>query len=158
MKKVLVVLSSVALLGLLAVPGFTQGHRHWGGGPGGMGGPGMMLPFMLKKLDLTSDQQTQVDTILANHRAKFQSLFSQMETAHDGLAEKLFTSTPKPLTTSDLDTTEISKLRGQLMDEGLQVAVEIHNVLTPEQLAKASELHAKMKALHDQMRGMMEDK
>jgi len=42
MKKFLIVLSSVALLALVAVPGFTQGHRHWGGGPGGMGGPGMM--------------------------------------------------------------------------------------------------------------------
>jgi len=158
MKKFLIVLSSVALLALVAVPGFTQGHRHWGGGPGGMGGPGMMFPLMLKKLDLTDDQQARVDKIMATHRPTFQSLFSQMETAHDGLAAKLFTS--GALTTSDVapQTKQISDVREQLMQEGLVVALEVRNILTPEQLAKAAELHTKMKALHEQMRGMMEEK
>ncbi len=158
MKKFLVVLSSVALLALVAVPGFTQGHRHWGGGPGGMGGPGMMLPFMLKKLDLTDDQQAQVDKIMASHRPTFQSLFSQMETAHDGLAGKLFT--PGALTASDVapQATQIGQVREQLMQEGLAVALEVRSILTSEQLTKASEMHTKMKALHEQMRGMMEDK
>lgn len=163
MKKFLVILSSVALLGLLAVPGFTYGHRHWGGGPGGMGGPGMggpgmMLPHLLKKLDLTDDQQAKVDQIMAAHRPTFQSLFSEMKTAHDGLAGKLFT--PGTVTASDVapQAAQISHVREQLMQEGLAVALEVRNVLTSEQLAKASELHAKMKELHEQMRGMMEDK
>lgn len=156
MKKFLVVFSSVALLGLSAVPGFTQGHRHWGGGPG-MGGPGMMLPFMLKKLNLTADQQAKVDQIMTEHRPTFQSLFSQMETAHDGLAAKLFSS--EILTADDATLTALtgptSSIRDQLMREGLKVAIEVRNVLTPEQLRQASALHAQMKALHDQMRGLM---
>ena len=154
MKKFLVVLSSVALLGLLAVPGFTQGHRHWGGGPGGMGGPGMMFPFMLSKLNLTSDQQAAVDKIMSIHRSNLQNYFSQMEAAHEKLTAKLLAPTPN-LTTDDLDTTEISGLREKLMQEGLQAAVAIHNVLTPDQLNQASTLHTQMKALHDQMRSML---
>jgi len=158
MKKFLVVLSSVALLALVAVPGFTQGHGHWGGGHGGgMGGPGMMLPFMLKKLNLTADQQAKVDQIMASHRQTFQGLFTQMETAHDALAGKLFTS--EPLTADDATLTAltgpISPIRDQLMREGLKVAIEVRQVLTPDQLTQASTLHAQMKALHAQERALM---
>ena len=122
------------------------------------GGPGMMLPFMLKKLGLTADQQAQVDKIMADHRANLKSYFSDMETQNEALAEKLF-SAKQPLTLDDVkdQTTQISGLREKLMGEGIAVAVDIHNVLTPDQLAKAADLHAKMKALHDQMRGVMEE-
>jgi hypothetical protein len=44
------------------------------------------------------------------------------------------------------------------MQEGLAVALEVRNLLTPEQLAKAAELHTKMKTLRAEMRGVMEDK
>src|SRR5262245_13779613 len=102
MKKFIIVLSSIALLGLFAVPGFTQGHRHWGGGTVGMGGPGMMIPFMLKKLNLSDDQRAQVDQIMAKHRPNFQKYFADMEAAHEGLTGKLFT--PGALTASDVSS------------------------------------------------------
>lgn len=163
MKKFFVVLSSVALFALWAIPGFTQGPGMWrGGGPHGMGrggGPGMMLPFMLKKLDLTSEQQAQVDQIMADHRNKLKALFSQMETAHEALATKLLASEPNTLTEADVSdqTAAINQIRELLMQEGLKVTIAVRNILTPEQRAKAAELHAKMKSLRAEMRGVMEE-
>src|SRR5262245_48561895 len=123
-----------------------------------MGGPGMMFPFMLKKLDkITDAQQAQIDTIMATHRKNFQALFPQMQAAQDALTTKLLTPTPpdSPLKVSDLDTTAISQARAALMNEGLQFAVDIHNVLTSEQLGQAANLRAQVKALRDQERALM---
>jgi Spy/CpxP family protein refolding chaperone len=162
MKKFVIVLVSVTLFAIWAVPGFTQGPGMWrrGGyhGMGMRGGPGMMLPLMLKKLDLTPEQQAKVDQIMESHRANFRKFFPQMEAAHEAFAAKLFT--PGPLTAADVSdqTVQISQLREQLMQEGLAVALEVRNLLTPEQLAKAAELHTKMKTLRAEMRGVMEDK
>jgi Spy/CpxP family protein refolding chaperone len=67
--------------------------------------------------------------------------------------------TPGTLTVTDLDaqSQNVKQLREQLMTEGLKVGVEIRNVLTPEQLTKAAQIKEKMQAMHEQMRGIMEE-
>ena len=121
-------------------------------------GPGMMLPLMLKKLELTADQDAQVQNIMAAHRDTFKNLFTQLEAAHEEMASKFFA--PGPLSAADLtsQTQGVSQLREQLMNEGLKVALEIRGVLTPDQLAKAAQLKDQMQALHAQMRSFFEEK
>lgn len=120
-------------------------------------GPGMMFPLLLKKLDLTAEQDARVKEIMAAHRETFHSLFKQLETAHEAMTDRFFT--PGDLTVSDLDaqSQNVKQLREQLMNEGLKVGVEIRNVLTPEQLGKAAQIKEKMQAMHEQMRGLMEE-
>jgi hypothetical protein len=50
---------------------------------------------------------------------------------------------------------QISQLRDQLGQEGLQTALEIRNVLTPDQLAKAAQIRQRMQELQAEMRGLM---
>lgn len=132
---------------------------HRPGPPGMMmgDGPGMMFPLILKKLDLTAEQDARVKEIMAAHRETFHSLFKQLEAAHEAMTDRFFT--PGALTVTDLDaqSQNVRQLREQLMTEGLKVGVEIRNVLTPDQLTKAAQIKEKMQTMHEQMRGLMED-
>ena len=162
MKKVSVVFLGLVALSIWTTPVSAQPHRMMGPpGPGGMmmgDGPGMMFPLMLKKLELTTDQDTQVQNIMAAHRDAFKTLFTKLEAAHEEMANKFFA--PGELNTADLtsQTQGMSQLREQLMNEGLKVALEIRGVLTPEQIAKAAQLKDQMQALHAEMRSLFEDK
>ena len=123
---------------------------------GEMGGDSarIALPLLLRGANLTADQKTQVQQIMANHRARLRDLFSQLRAAQDQMANKLF-ATGK-LQEADLapQAQQIAQLRNQLADEGLKVVLEIRGILTPEQLAKASELKSQMQSLHTQMRSL----
>lgn len=121
-------------------------------------GPGMMLPLMLKKLDLTTEQNTQVQNIMAAHRDTFKALFTQLEAAHEEMANKFFASGALGAADLTSQTQAVSQIREQLMNEGLKVALEVRGVLTPAQLAKAAQLKDQMQAIHAEMRSLFEEK
>ena len=129
-------------------------------GPGRMLGdaPGMLLPLVLKGVDLTDAQEKQVHEVMAAHRATFRTLFSELQVAHKAVADKLFA--PGEIQAEDLaaQMQEVTELRERLMQEGLKVALEVRRILTPEQLAKAAELRERMHALHTEMRGLFKEK
>lgn len=122
-----------------------------------MGGSGILSPDLLKKLDLTTDQQTQVHQIMENHRSTFQTLFQQLETARDEMADKFFTT--GTLSTDDFaaQVQQANQMQEQLRSEGLTMELEVRKVLTTEQLAKAAALHESMQALHAQMQSLLAD-
>ena len=140
---------------LWALPGYTQSRPgpHERGGIAG-DGTGIALPLLLRAANLTPDQKAQVRQIMANHRVTLQELFNQLRAAQDQMANKLF-STGR-LQEADLapQVQQIAQLRNQLAEEGLRVVLEIRGVLTPEQLAKASQLKSQMQSLHSQMRSL----
>ena len=117
-----------------------------------------MFPMMiLKKLDLTSEQRTRIQEIMAAHRNSLRSLFEQLETTHDQISTKFFA--PGSLTASDLapQTQSMSRLREALINEGLKAALEIRQALTPEQLVKAAQLQEKMREMREEMRQLLDD-
>jgi Spy/CpxP family protein refolding chaperone len=142
----------------MTVYAHPRGGMGWMG-PGRMMGdaPGMMLPLVLKGVDLTDAQEKQVHEIMAAHRATFRTLFSQLQAAHKDVADKLFA--PGNVQAADLtpEMQRVAQLRAQLMQEGLQVALAVRAVLTPEQLAKAAEIKDRMRALHTEMRGLFKE-
>ena len=109
-------------------------------------GAGMALPLLLRGANLTADQKTQVKQIMSNHRATFQTLFSQLRAAQDQISGILFSA--ETVGEADLapQMQQISALRSQLADEGLRVALEIRNILTPDQLARAAQFKAQMQS------------
>lgn len=119
------------------------------------GGAGMTLPLLLRGANLTADQKTQVKQIVGNHRAAFQTLFSQLRAAQDQISGKLLST--EAVGEADLapQLQQISTLRGQLAEEGLRVALEIRNLLTPDQLASAAQFRTQMQSLQSQMRNLM---
>src|SRR5262245_41150701 len=75
----------------------VYGHPRVGMGPMGGGrmmgdAPGMLLPLVLKGVDLTDAQERQVHEIMKAHRMTFRTLFSELQVAHADMADKLFAS------------------------------------------------------------------
>jgi Spy/CpxP family protein refolding chaperone len=135
--------------------------RHGMGamGPGRMMGDmsGMLLPLVLRGVDLTDEQEKRVHEIMQAHRATFRTLFRELQATQGEMADKLLA--PGEVQAEDLTThlQRAAQLREQLMQEGLKVALEVRGVLTPEQLTKASELKERMRALHSEMRGLFKE-
>jgi Spy/CpxP family protein refolding chaperone len=161
MQKSRRALVGVMALSLWAMTVYGQPRHEMGMmGPGRMLGdaPGMMLPLVLKGIELTDAQEKQVRDIMTAHRATFRTLFSALQVAHQEVADKLFA--PGEVQAEDLTTPmqRVAQLREQLMQEGLKVALAVRGILTPEQLAKAAEIKERMRALHAEMRGLFKDK
>jgi Spy/CpxP family protein refolding chaperone len=151
----------IVVIGLWAAAGYAQPRQGMGAiGPGRMleDGPGMLLPLVLKGIDLSEAQEKRVQEIMATHRATFRTLFSELQATHKDLADKLFA--PGNLKAEDftMPMQRMAQLREQLAQEGLQVAIEVRDVLTPEQITKAAEIKDRVRALHTEMRGLFRGK
>ncbi|MGE0683843.1 MAG: Spy/CpxP family protein refolding chaperone [Candidatus Binatia bacterium] len=143
-------------LGTVTVYGWPGGG--WRGPKGGHGGsPGFFSPFLLKKLDLTDQQKTQVQQLRDAHRPTFEAIIGELRTLRTQIGDKFFA--PGAVQSSDFSAQleQAAELRQKLMQEGFAVALEIRAVLTPEQLAKADELRKKFQELHQEMREMHRD-
>lgn len=153
--------AGIVVLGLWAAAGYAQPRQGMGApGPGRMmeDGPGMLLPLVLKGIDLTDAQEKRVQEIMAAHRTTFRTLFGELQATHKVLADKLFAPAQVRVEDFTVQMQRIAQLRDQLMHEGLKVAIEVRELLTPEQLVKAAEIKDRMRALHTEMRGLFRDK
>ena len=161
MKKRSMILAAVAAstLGLATVharPPFGMGPGPMMMGHGGMDGPAMMLPLLLRSAHLTAEQQAQVHKVMADRRAEMRTLAGEMRAAQAALLDKLFAA--GDLKADDLkpELDRLARARQQLVDHALATALDVRKVLTPEQLAHAAQVKDRMRALHDQMRQLVE--
>jgi Spy/CpxP family protein refolding chaperone len=134
-------------------------------GMGGMGsgrmledGPGRLLPLVLQGIELTEAQEQRVHAIMTAHRARFRTLFAEVQTTHKELADKLFAPGHVRVEDFTVPRQRIAQLREELMQEGLKVALQVREVLTPEQLAKAAEIKDRLRALQTEMRELFREK
>lgn len=118
--------------------------------------PAMMLPLVLRHASLTPDQQTQVHKIMEADHENLQALFKQLQAANDQLTNKLFASGSVQASDLTPQVQQIMQLRQQLMEQGIKTALAIRAVLTPEQLAKVSQLKDRMQKLQAEMRSVLE--
>ena len=81
MKKALIATALIGVLGMtVAFAGPGGGDCGGKGGHGGFGGHRAQMGEMLtKKLDLTAEQQTQVDAIMKEQRTKMDEMRQQMQ-------------------------------------------------------------------------------
>jgi len=120
----------------------TQSQSPGAGGPPpfGRAGPGMLGPGALRELNLTDDQNQQIEKI---REANFQSTKTQREELRQ-LMQKRFQGT----------LTADEEARAKTLHEQLQASMKdteskIAAILTPEQKAKLEELRKEHKANHD---------
>jgi Spy/CpxP family protein refolding chaperone len=162
-RRAVAVVAMVLTLAAVARPCLAGPHRGGArpfgmGGPGGHGGdPGMLFAMALRGVDLTAEQKTKVQQILAAHREHFADVFRQLRAANEAFAGRLLQ--PGALALDDLkpQIAAVAKLREALMEEGAQVALELRAVLTPEQLAQAASVASRLKALHEEMRKLLHE-
>lgn len=140
--------AGLIVLGLSAVTVYAQERPHLPGVTGWMPyGAGSMLPMILRGVNLTLEQDLRIQEIMLAHRPTFRRLNKELQAAHKEIADKLFA--PGEVRADDLaiHVQRIVLLRSQLLKEGLKVMLEIREVLTHEQLARASQIKQRIEEL-----------
>ena len=140
-------ITAVALLAVCAQPAGAQ----WRGRGGGWDG-GLMLGVPLRALNLTADQQAQVQSILSSHRTSTRPIVQQLMQAQNALTDTLLAS-PSADVSSQLAV--ISGLRSQLLQGRAQATAQVLGVLTPDQRTQAVQIKAQMTQLRTQMRQLV---
>jgi protein CpxP len=113
-------------------------------GPHG-GGPGGDFHHMLKQLDLTSDQQSQVKAIWQKEKPAMQPLMQQMRQNHEAM-KALEAAGPFDEAKVTALATQGSQTMIQLEVEHERVKSEIMAILTPDQKAKLAQIEANHEA------------
>ena len=123
------------------------------GGPGGPGGPGGFGGVMglLRQLDLTEEQRTQVRQVTESHRDALKAIGDRLQAAHraenDAVTAAQFDEQLVRAKAADL---------AAVMADAAVLQAKVHSdvfaVLTPEQQAKAAELKAQRQARAEQFR------
>jgi protein CpxP len=141
MKKRILTFGLIAVMALttvtaMAASGAGRGssdNQQWGKGKAcRMKGPGNGMVRMLGKLDLTSDQQQQVDKLIQTNREKAQALRGQMADARNKLHKAMNSKTfdEKALRQAAAEKTRIQT---ELMVNRVRTHSQIYALLTPEQ-------------------------
>ncbi|HEY6303724.1 MAG TPA: Spy/CpxP family protein refolding chaperone [Terriglobales bacterium] len=128
------ILSIGAAVLLAAVAAIAQG-RH------GYGGPGGDFHHMLKQLDLTADQHTQVKAIFEKEKPTLQPLMQQMRQNHAAMST-LEASGPFDEAKTRALATQNSQTMVELQVEHARIKSEIMQILTPDQKAKLAQIEA----------------
>jgi Spy/CpxP family protein refolding chaperone len=128
------VLRALALTAVIVAVSATAASAHrWSGSDHGL------IARLVRGGELTDTQKDQARQIFAAHREQLRALRAQLRTASEALQARMYG--PDALTAADVAplVEQIEQLRGQLVQERLEVALEIRNLLTPEQLSKAAQ-------------------
>ena len=143
-------------------PGGPMAGPPPGGPPniGPMGPPGpptLPPPFMmaLRSTKLTAQQEEKLRQILDSDRATSIVTMKQLHSIHEQIATKLLSTGP----VTDADLAPLSKqaaqIDEQMQQQGINTALHIRAILTPEQLSKMSDFHTQMTSINAQIRKLL---
>jgi Spy/CpxP family protein refolding chaperone len=114
----------------------TPGCNHHRGHHMG-GGPGRLIPLLLRTTDLTPDQKSQVHQILDADRPAVQEIVTQLRHAKDDLATLMLGAQEPQADMVSAKLATIAQLQQQRAQHQAATVTKIRGVLTAEQLAKA---------------------
>ena len=107
------------------------------------------------RAELSDEQKAKAQAIMDGNREAISGLFSQLRAANDELAAKLLA--PGPVAAADLAPTlgKIAGLRQKLVENGASVALQIRGLMSPEQIAKASQVRQRLEQLDEERRQLL---
>jgi periplasmic protein CpxP/Spy len=134
-NRILIIGAAVMLAAAAAIAQGMHGH----------GGPGGEFHHMLKQLDLTADQHTQVKAIFEKEKPTLQPLMQQMRQNHQAM-KALEASGPFDENKTRALATQNSQTMVDLQVEHERIKSEIMQILTPDQKAKLAQIEANHEA------------
>ena len=141
MKKRITVIVSIAVLVIgatvFAVAQGPEAMRRMHGGPHGHGD---MLEHMARELNLTEDQKTQAKGIMDAAESAASGIHTKLEEIHKQLDAATANGQFDENQVRTLANQQ-AQLQAEMMVEHLRAKSKIFAILTPEQRAKAEELH-----------------
>ena len=153
-KRVMVGLAAVGLVAGLASVAFFGGQHVSAQGPGGAperGGPGILGPMVLDRLDLSQDQHDRVKQILDSHRDEQRALRQRGWAAHEALHAAV-TGDSFDEAAIRARASEVALVEADQAVARARVYAEVVQVLTPDQQSKLKTMQAKMKERGEKMR------
>jgi len=135
MKSTRIRILTIGAAVLLAAAAAIAQGRH------GFGGPGGDFRHMLKQLDLTSDQHSQVKAIFEKEKPTLQPLMQQMRQNRSAMSA-LEASGPFDEAKVTALATQNSQTMIQLQVEHERIKSEIMQILTADQKAKLTQIQA----------------
>src|SRR5438445_9823432 len=117
--------------------GFSFPHDGMGGDGAGLGGPGLW--HLLRALNLTDTQKTQVHDLFAAHRSdpNVQALRDQIRATQQQLVDLLLSS---PSSDPTALTQQLASQRDLLLQDNVGLAQKLFSALPPEQATQAAPL------------------
>jgi len=117
-------------------------------GPHGHGGPGGEFHYMLKQLDLTTDQHAQVKAIFEKEKPTLQPLMEQMRQNHSAIKTLEASGSFDEAKTRAL-AQQNSQTMIELQVEHARIKSEIMQILTADQKTKLAQIEANHQAHMD---------
>jgi Spy/CpxP family protein refolding chaperone len=138
-----IMLIGMAAAGMYALTAYAQPatgtpgmwHHH---GPMMGGGPGRLIPLLLRSTDMTADQDAQAHQILDADRPAVQQLFTQLAQANKDLANLMLGQQDVKPDAVAAQQAVVAQLQQQLAQHEATTVMAIRALLTPDQLAKAN--------------------
>jgi periplasmic protein CpxP/Spy len=109
------------------------------GGRGPMGGPLMGIRRGLARLGLTDQQKTQIKAIFDGHKTDIQGLAARMKTARQALDAAIWSGADE--TTIRAKAADVAAVQADMAVLRATIHTQVFAVLTPDQQAKANQLH-----------------
>jgi len=118
---------------------------------------GLMSPRLLNALNLTPDQKAHIELSKNAFRDAQRAYLSEIRALRKEVADKLFG--PNPAREADVaaQITKIADLREQLLRQGFKIALDVRNVLKPDQLAKAATIRQQLQEIQSEVRGLFNE-
>ncbi|MGI4747721.1 MAG: Spy/CpxP family protein refolding chaperone, partial [Janthinobacterium lividum] len=117
-----------------------------GGGPGGWHhGDGL-----LEGVTLTDSQKTKVHALMKAEHQDSKSLFDQLHAVHEQIETTLLSAGDVTEATIAPLAQQEASLMQQLGAKHVANEIAVRNLLTSDQIAKASSVHAQLASLHNQ--------
>jgi hypothetical protein len=73
------------------------------------------------------------------------------------VADKLFGANPAREADVAAQITKIADLREQILRQGFKIALDVRNVLKPDQLAKAATIRQQLQEIQSEVRGLFNE-
>jgi len=128
----------LALAILTALPVLAQRGLQKGPGPNHFG-PGMLSDRMAERLDLTEEQQGQIEDLMAQHREQMQAQHELMKAARTALRDQTEAEVFDEVAIREAAGV-VASLQAELMVERALLHNQVRQVLTPEQFDAFQEI------------------
>jgi Spy/CpxP family protein refolding chaperone len=118
---------------------------------------GLMSPRLLNALNLTTEQKAQIEVSKNAFSEAQRAYLTEVRALRKEVGDKLFG--PNPVREADVaaQITKIADLREKLLREGFRIALDVRNVLRPDQLAKAATIRAQLQEIQSEVRGLFNE-
>jgi Spy/CpxP family protein refolding chaperone len=118
---------------------------------------GLMSPRLLGALNLTPEQAAKIEASKSVFREAQRAYLAELRVVRQEVGDKLFG--PNRVSESDVarPIAKIAELRERILREGFRISLEVRNVLTPDQLAKAATIRQHMIEIQSEVRELYND-